>query len=102
MTLSCTDTLLGLIGLIAFFWLKLRCSGISCASVSSFDTVKKVDSKCYMCERRHPACQDKCPDYLAWKANLDANKAKIADERKKFEDINSYQRDTAGRLYKKK
>ena len=63
---------------------------------------KKVNSKCYMCERRHPACQDKCPDYLAWKANLDANKAKIADERKKFEDINSYQRDTAGRLYKKK
>lgn len=55
-----------------------------------------------MCEDRHPACQDKCPDYLAWKANLDANKAKIADERKKFEDINSYQRDTAGRLYKKK
>lgn len=23
---------------------------------------KKVNSKCYMCERRHPACQDKCPD----------------------------------------
>lgn len=48
---------------------------------------KKVNSKCYMCERRHPACQDKCPDYLAWKANLDATNAKIKDEKKKFEDI---------------
>lgn len=47
---------------------------------------KKVNSKCYMCERRHPACQDKCPDYLAWKANLDATNAKIKDEKKKFED----------------
>lgn len=51
---------------------------------------KKVNSKCYMCERRHPACQDKCPDYLAWKANLDAMNAKIKDEKKKFEDIGSY------------
>ena len=48
---------------------------------------KKVNSKCYMCERRHPACQDKCPDYLAWKANLDATNAKIKDEKKKFEDM---------------
>ena len=38
---------------------------------------KKVNSTCYKCERRHPACQDKCPDYLAWKANLDATNAKI-------------------------
>jgi hypothetical protein len=51
---------------------------------------KKVNSKCYMCERRHPACQDKCPDYLAWKANLDATNAKIKDEKKKFEDMGSY------------
>lgn len=43
---------------------------------------KKVNSKCYMCERRHPACQDKCPDYLAWKANLDATNAKIKDAKK--------------------
>lgn len=52
---------------------------------------KRVNSKCYKCERRHPACQDKCPDYLAWKANLDATNAKIKDEKKKFEDMGSYQ-----------
>ena len=56
---------------------------------------KKVNSKCYMCERRHPACQDKCPDYLAWKANLDATNAKIKDEKKKFEDMGSYNRPVA-------
>lgn len=63
---------------------------------------KKVNSKCYKCERRHPACQDKCPDYLAWKANLDATNAKIKDEKKKFEDMGSYQYETAKRLRKSK
>ena len=53
---------------------------------------KNVNSKCYMCERRHPA----------WKANLDAMNAKIKDEKKKFEDIGSYQYDTAKRLRKSK
>ena len=56
---------------------------------------KRVNSKCYKCERRHPACQDKCPDYLAWKVNLDATNAKIKDEKKKFEDMGSYQYETA-------
>ena len=55
-----------------------------------------------MCERRHPACQDKCPDYLEWKANLDATNAKIKDEKKKFEDMGSYQYETAKRLRKSK
>lgn len=63
---------------------------------------KKVNSKCYKCERRHPACQDKCPDYLAWKANLDVTNAKIKDEKKKFEDMGSYQYETAKRLRKSK
>lgn len=63
---------------------------------------KKVNSKCYMCERRHPACQDKCSDYLAWEANLDATNAKIKDEKKKFEDMGSYQYETAKRLRKSK
>lgn len=25
--------------------------------------MRRINSKCYKCERRHPACQDKCPDY---------------------------------------
>lgn len=62
----------------------------------------KVNSKCYKCEDRHPACQVKCPDYLAWKANLDATNAKIKDEKKKFEDMGSYQYETAKRLRKSK
>ena len=63
---------------------------------------KRVNSKCYKCERRHPECQVKCPDYLAWKANLDATNAKIKDEKKKFEDMGSYQYETAKRLRKSK
>jgi hypothetical protein len=55
-----------------------------------------------MCERRHPACQDKCPDYLAWKANLDATNAKIKDAKKEYEDIGNYQYETAKRLRKSK
>ena len=43
-----------------------------------------------------------CPDYLAWKANLDATNAKIKDEKKKFEDMGSYQYETAKRLRKSK
>ena len=61
---------------------------------------KKVNSKRYMRERRHPACQDKCPDYLAWKANLDATNARIKDAKKEYEDIGNYQYETAKRLRK--
>lgn len=61
---------------------------------------KKVNSKCYMCENRHPACQDKCPHYLAWKANLDTMNAKIKDAKKEYEDIGNYQYETAKRLRK--
>ncbi len=60
----------------------------------------KVNSKCYKCEDRHPACQDTCPHYLAWKANLDATNAKIKDAKKEYEDIGNYQYETAKRLRK--
>ena len=63
---------------------------------------KKVNSKCYRCEERHPACQVTCPHYLAWKANLNATNAKIKDEKKKFENLGSYQYETAKRLRKSK
>ena len=45
-----------------------------------------------------PGCQDKCEDYLAWKAACDAEKAKIKEEKKKYEDVRSYQCGTAKRL----
>ena len=61
---------------------------------------KKLNSKSNISERRHPACQDKCPDYLAWKANLDATNAKIKDAKKEYEDIGNYQYETAKRLRK--
>ena len=60
--------------------------------------MQKVKSKCYKCDRRHPGCQDKCEDYLAWKAACDAEKARIKEEKKKYEDVSSYQCGTAKRL----
>ena len=89
-------------------------SGKPCEGWESFKTKKEAQERKITVEKelldgtflvpdsRQPASQDKCPDYLAWKANLDATNAKIKDEKKKFEDMGSYQYETAKRLRKSK
>ena len=60
----------------------------------------KVKSKCYGCEKRHPGCHDKCEDYRAWKAAIDAENEKIRAEKKDYEDFGDYQYRAAKRLRK--
>lgn len=36
---------------------------------------------CKGCENRHPACHDKCADYIDWKTEMRAEKAKAKEEK---------------------
>lgn len=38
-------------------------------------------SCCYNCQRRHAGCHAQCTDYAAYKAELEADKAKISKAR---------------------
>lgn len=60
----------------------------------------KVKSKCYGCKERYPGCHDKCEDYCAWKAAIDAENEKIRAEKKDYEAFGDYQYRAAKRLRK--
>lgn len=57
---------------------------------------------CYNCQRRHVGCHGQCADYAAYKAELDAHKAKIGKVRGVERMIRCYTIDSAMRGMKRK
>ena len=52
---------------------------------------------CYNCQRRHVGCHGQCADYAAYKAELEAHKAKIGKVRGVERMIRCYTIDSAMR-----
>lgn len=52
---------------------------------------------CYNCQRRHAGCHGQCADYAEYRAQLEANKARVTKRREDSHMIQSYYIDSMRR-----
>ena len=57
-----------------------------------------MNSPCWQCIRRYPACHGDCPDYAKFREAIAAE----AKQRRKEKDVIDYQKRTAARIAKRR